>query len=128
MPETKAAPKITVHKNPEGDVVLLLPRNTWVEGESDLGDGTVRLFLDEAQIEALQKEISSHMLETLIEKAETALQKLPRESIRRDLGRAGVKALRRLQQVRKSKQDAEAAVEHVAEVVGPWLDKFSFGK
>lgn len=128
MPETKAAPSITVHKNPEGDVVLLLPRDTFVEGESDLGDGTVRLFLDEKQIEALQKEISGHMLETLIEKAESALQKLPRESIRRDLGRAGIKALRRLQTLRKSKADAEAVVEHFAEVVGPWLDKTPFGK
>lgn len=128
MPETKATPKITVHKNPEGDVVLLLPRDTWVEGESDLGDGTVRLFLDEAQIEALQKEISSHMLETLIEKAEARLQKLPRESIRRDLGRAGVKALRRLQTARRSKQAMEETVEHAADVIGPWLDKFSFGK
>jgi hypothetical protein len=128
VPENTTIPPITVHKNAEGDTVLLLPDNTWYEEDSNLDDGTIRLFLDDKQIEALQKEISAYYLELLIEKVETALQKLPRESIRRDLGRAGVKVMRRLSQMRKSKDAAEEAMDHAMEILTPLLDKFSLGK
>lgn len=126
MPETTIEPKITVHKNAEGDTVITLPDDTWYDDESDLGHpiGTIQLFLSDKQIEALQKEISAYFLETLIEKVEAALQKLPRESVRRDLGRAGVKVMRRLAQMRKSKEAAEEIVEHTLEVLAPLLDKF----
>lgn len=125
MPETKTT-EISVEKNAEGDVVLTLPATVWADGESDL-HGAIRLFLTDKQMEDLGKEAAAYELATLIEKAEKLLSKLPRESIRRDLGRVGVKALRRYQSARKSKEAMEQALEHAADVLGSWLDKTPFG-
>lgn len=122
-----ANPKITVEKNSEGDIVVTLPSPVW-DGEDGPMPGTIQLFLDAKQMEDLGKEVAGYELATLIEKAELLLSKLPRDSVRRDLGRVGVKVLKRYQSARKSKQAMEDALDHIAEVVAPVLEKVGFGK
>lgn len=127
MLDAKTTPKITVEKNSEGDIVVTLPSPVW-DGEDGPTPGTIQLFLDEKQMEDLGKEVAGYELATLIEKAELLLSKLPRDSVRRDLGRVGVKVLKRYQSARKSKQAMEDALDHIAEVVAPVLEKVGFGK
>lgn len=130
MPEaTKTeTPAFFVEEDAEGTVILTLPREVF-DADTSLGKpGSVRLYLTGEEHDKLYMALNLYGAAKVIDKFERFVGTLPRESVRRDLGRAGVKVLRRMVAMRHDKKVAEAQVERLFEALNPYLEKIGLGK
>jgi hypothetical protein len=100
----------------EGYVRITMPRDVFFAAESFVDDGVIHLYLSEKQGEELGRAHTRYIVSLFVDRAEKALRTLPRESVRRDLGRAGVKLLKRFQGSYGRKQQMDAHVAHAKAV------------
>lgn len=100
----------------EGYVKITMPRDVFFAAESFVDDGVIHLYLSEKQGEELGHAHTRYIMSLFVDRVEKALRTLPRESVRRDLGRAGVKLLKRFQGAYGRKQEMEVHVAHAKAV------------
>jgi hypothetical protein len=112
-----------VEVNAEGFVEVTMPRDVFFAGESLPGDNTVRLFLNEKQAKELSRAQSDYFLTTVVEAAEKAVRNLPKDSVRRDLGRAGIKLLRRFHEGFTDRAKMAEHLGHAQEVFDKHVPK-----
>lgn len=112
----------------DGEVVITVPSGSFDKEQSVADAGMIHLYLTQEDFERLYNQMSACGAEQWLRKAEVFLTSLPRDSIRRDLGRAGVKFLRRAVDAKRSKEMADHHVAHALEVLEPVLKKFGLGQ